>query len=394
MLQVARQVATDAMRLEVESHIEDCAACEEECARWKLVGMVKRYLPPRLGPSAERRIIDGLVSAGTPGLVAVAAPVSPRPRSLSVARWSAITVSAAAFVFLGLFAVHLVFGPRGSTEMVREGEVVDAVAPGSVSFGGARVKYLAGTHMILHPGGRTLALMKGEVDVDVTPGLPGRFRVATAKFTVEVLGTRFFVTPQSVRTVRGRVRVLDLGGREQAVLTAGGAWMVPVAPASPAATIEAAAPEPPPPVVAPEPAPASPSAAPPTVRHVRVTALLSRSRAALARGKARQARGLALRALAADPTERQVASSQLLLADSLLVARRPRAAIEAYRGVVRRYPRAPEAETAQFAVGQLLLERGAAAEAAAAFNDYLTRYPTGRFVRESREHLAQIRSKE
>ena len=57
-------------------------------------------------------------------------------------------------------------------------------------------------------------------------------------------------------------------------------------------------------------------------------------------------------------------------------------------------PLAPEGEAAAFAVAQLLLERGAEAEAGVAFNDYLARYPHGRFVRETRERLTQINASE
>jgi TolA-binding protein len=85
-----------------------------------------------------------------------------------------------------------------------------------------------------------------------------------------------------------------------------------------------------------------------------------------------------------------VASTQLLLADTLLVSRRRDEAIDAYRRVVRRSARFPEAETAEFTIGQLLYERGSATEAASTFERYLDRYPHGRFAREAREHLVRI----
>ena len=78
--------------------------------------------------------------------------------------------------------------------------------------------------MTFHPAARGLTLSKGEADLDVSPGLPGRFRVTTSRFVAEVLGTRFVVTQDSVRTRRGRVRVLDQAGNEVAVLDAGERW--------------------------------------------------------------------------------------------------------------------------------------------------------------------------
>jgi tetratricopeptide (TPR) repeat protein len=126
---------------------------------------------------------------------------------------------------------------------------------------------------------------------------------------------------------------------------------------------------------------------------VNVSDLLSRGRAALAAGDAGLARTLIERALAAGPGEAEAPALELLQADALLVARRPDDAIGAYRRVARRRARAPEGETAAFAVGQLLFERGAEAEAGAALYDYLARYPHGRFVREARERLTQLDSK-
>jgi len=78
------------------------------------------------------------------------------------------------------------------------------------------------------------------------------------------------------------------------------------------------------------------------------------------------------------------------MADSWLVARRPDEALAAYRGVMQRHARTPEGETASFTVGQLLVERGAKGEARAAIEDYLARYPRGRFVREAQERLDQL----
>jgi ferric-dicitrate binding protein FerR (iron transport regulator) len=247
--------------------------------------------------------------------------------------------------------------------------------------------------MTLYPSARTLVLSAGQADLEVTPGLPGRFRVTTPRFVVEVLGTRFVVTTESVRTLRGRVVVLDRQNKQLASLTGGANWTL--ADASAPGASPSVPPEPP------KPAPprdgderdVGAASAPPRSRSIPASQLLMRSRSALARGESRQARALAQRALAAGPTDRESATGQLLLADAFLVEKRSGEAIEAYRRVVQRWARAPEAEVAQFAVAQLLLERGARAEAEVALRNYLAWYPLGRFVREAREHLSLLRSR-
>jgi hypothetical protein len=142
-----------------------------------------------------------------------------------------------------------------------------------------------------------------------------------------------------------------------------------------------------------EAAPAPVQARAPARAAANVSQLLAKSRAALAVGDAGLARSLIVRAFAAGPGEADTTALELLRADALLVARRPDEAIVAYRRVARRRASAPEGETAAFAVGQLLFERGAEAEAGAALYDYLARYPHGRFVREARERLTQLDAK-
>ena len=118
--------------------------------------------------------------------------------------------------------------------------------------------------------------------------------------------------------------------------------------------------------------------------------LIARAKQALADGDTGAARSWVNQALRADPVVRDLAAAHLLLADARLVEKRPDEAISAYREVARRHGRTPEGETALFALGQLLVERGRPAEAAAAFHDYLARYPMGRFLREVRERIEQV----
>ncbi|HEX2660627.1 MAG TPA: tetratricopeptide repeat protein, partial [Polyangia bacterium] len=361
---------------------EECAACAEEAAHWKLVGLVKRYDGPRLNALAHRRILDRLVTAASspaPGigpatLAHERAVPRPRSRRALIVAVPALAAAAAALVLL--------VGTRHRPRVVAEGETLDAIEAGTVTFGGARIAYRPGTRMTFHPAARALTLSRGEVDLDVTPGLPGRFHVNTSRFIVEVLGTRFAVTPDDVRTRHGTVRVLGLAGQPLAVVPAGEGWTFhePVLP-----PVVAAPPE----TVATPASPRPPEAAAVRGERLSNSDLLARGRAALARGDAKQARALGTRVLAASPTDGQAAAAELLLAQALLVARHPDDAIRAFRRVARTRPAAPEGELATFTIGQLLFERGAGAEADAAFDEYLTRYPSGRFVREARERLVE-----
>jgi hypothetical protein len=393
MPDLTRGTASDAVRLEAESHLESCAACRDERGVWAVLGALRnqRDAEPRLRSFAERRVLARLVEARAAG--------APAPRSSRAPRL-AIGLAAIALVAAGGTLVARVGGERltalfraAPAPVVVEGQKIEAAAPGAIAFSGAGVSYQPGTSLTFHPAARTVDVARGEADFDVDPksGLPGHFRVTAKRLVVEVLGTRFVVTPTSVRTLRGRVRILDRAGHEVAVLRAGEWWSGADEPAAP--TPPPVAPEAPEVVLEPAPVAAPVRAPSRAVAHVSVSELLAKSRAALAAGDAGQARALIERAFAAGPGEADATALELLRADALLVARRPDEAIVAYRRVARRRASAPEGETAAFAVGQLLFERGAESEAGAALYDYLARYPHGRFVREARERLTQLDAK-
>jgi hypothetical protein len=393
LLEVVRGTASEAVRLEVESHLEDCESCSVERGRWGLVGLLREQPTPTLSAGAQKRVLTRLLESR----------VGEGSRMRSVVDSSRRRAVLAACVAGGLAAATLTFAIVGRErgETLTETKRIEASAPGTVSFGGARIAYEDGAQLLADPPRRRLALVSGQVDVDVDAkaGLPGRFRVVTDRFIVEVLGTRFIVTPRSVRTLRGRVHVLDLQEHELALLVAGESWTVPeptaappVAPSAPASAspppAEAAAPSS---VPAPAPVPVArvqpASAQPPSVEQ-----LLARGRAATSEGDVPAARAWLARARASKPNEAESAALDLLEADAWLVAKQNDDAIAAYRRVATRWLGRPEAETASFAVGQLLAEGDSVLAAETALTEYLAHYPHGRFVREAREQLAQLQS--
>ena len=388
LLELVRGTASDAVRLEVESHLADCEGCRSERARYGLLGWLKEQPASALGAAASRRVLARLLE-GTPASAARGrrAPIVGRQRGARLfAVGAGLALSAAALILL----LH------GRVETLSEPRQIEAESGGVVAFGGARVAYAPGTKLLAEPAQRRLALARGEVDVDVDPraGLRGHFRVATDRFVVEVIGTHFVVTSSGVQTLRGRVRVLDLEDRELAVLGPGESWTAPrpAAAAEPPREPAAAAPPIAPPAVELAPAPRPSEHAAPGARRASVAQLLARGRAAMSDGDADGARAWIARAREAAPAEDEAAALDLLEADAWLVTKQPDAAIAAYRRVARRWSGTAQAETATFAVGQLLVEGDSPLAAETALTEYLAHYPHGRFAREAQEQLAQLRA--
>ena len=383
--------ASEADRLRVEEHLATCESCRREKARWLLMETLREQPSAQLSTAARDRVLSAIIAAPK-------GRVSELPtRRVSLRLGFAVAaVTCAMALGIGLWAVKpdlaKVAGkqptvipapaPPGDldpTPTVAK-EVIVAEKPGELAYGGAQIRYQAGTSFRVLPRLRQVELVKGELDVEVTPGLPGRFRVACPGFSAEVLGTHFIVGPSSVRTLHGKVRVLSADGKEVAMLAAGQSWQAPGPVDPPPVGLVAA------PAVS---TPARPRPRPAT-RGPSVDHLLSEARAVLGAGNPAQARARIEQALDAEPTRRQRAIAELLAADSLLVEGKYTAALAGYRRTLALFDGFPEAETAAYAIAQLLTERGESNEAHLALSRYLDRYPQGRFKQEASRKLASL----
>jgi hypothetical protein len=271
-------------------------------------------------------------------------------------------------------------------------DLVLAKQAGALDYAGARIRFVAGAHFRMHPNTRQVDLLAGELEVTVTPKLPGRFQVVTPAFSVEVLGTHFTVGLDRVETHRGKIRVLHPSGTELAVLLAGQTWKPEQVGVS--SSVPSIAPLAILPAVSLPGASTIPSRPRPRLQPVQMglsaERLLTEARSILGAGNPALARTRIDAALDADPNRRQRAMAELLAADTLLVESRYQAALAGYRRTMALFSGFPEAETAAFAIAQILCERGGKAEARAALLQYLERFPQGRFHEDAVRKLAQL----
>jgi ferric-dicitrate binding protein FerR (iron transport regulator) len=377
--------ASEAERLALESHLADCGACRDEHAALEGVRRLRDWEPAPLSEVARERVRRA-------ALEALDAPARPER--------SRRPLVAAGFTSLAAAAALLVVILRPPASRIVDGDVaivgvagkkippraeLHAAGPGHVILDGPKVALAAGTDVGWDLESRTVALAHGSVDVDVDPRRHQRFRVKTPRFLVEVLGTRFTVTGEGVRTERGKVRVSQLDGTTIRIVAAGESWSLPALPAPPAppppAPIRVAAPAAP---IADDLGPASAPAAAREAGRRR----LADARQALSSGDGEAARAL-LRPLLRKHGLVAV-EARTLVAESYLVERRYDEAIDNYGAILALAPRAPQAESALYAVAQLQLESGQRERAARTLARYLAQYPHGRFAHEARERLELI----
>lgn len=411
---------SEADRLRVEQHLGDCEACRETLAVSRFVRETLRDAAGELSDTARTRAIQGALDRGRPGKTM-------RPTSRRVLGASAVGLSLAAAAGLILVlaqpdervakpevrpsaASELASAPSaqpgaGPVEAAPPADLpaatatiaetapwIEASSPEQHRFAHAEVELAANTRARFDAAARTLELDHGRVDVDVdaSKGLP--FAVETQHFRVEVLGTRFVVTPSSVSVKRGRVQVFGRDGSVLArELAAGGSYhygSVPQGLDAPSAgnlgvrggesKSEAAA------TTRPEPEPSA-SAAP-----VKSAALwLREAREALGRGDTQGARTLVSSAEASAPTRGERAEGNTVRAEAALLERDPAAALSLYRDIGQRYADLAAGDNAAFAAAQLAARADKAHEREL-LEAYLARYPNGRFRDEAKQRLERL----
>lgn len=430
LLHRSRDALSDAERLELEEHLQTCARCTADVVAIEGIRAVLGCVPARpLGEQRVARAIErAFARAGEQTLGEVAErggerTTAPRRRIWMIATTAIVPLAAAAVLLWWAGGADSVQTPiiaplQPASDRVIRGQVraggrtltASAHIPSGTSvvssddatlgLGPARVELRPRTEVIWNGDTHALHLEQGHVALSVEPTPARRFRVITDAFIVEVVGTRFQVTPDRVSVIEGVVRVLDAGGtRSIAELHDGDSWAVapPVPPAvgpAPAPMLEPVAPD--------ESAPArhpidsaggrtdaGRTAARPANRETRrdTTQWLIRARAALTKGHLDDARRAARSALAASPSREQSAEARTILAECTQAAGDSAEAIRLYLVIAGRYPDLDAGQTALFAAARLEANRGRTDEARALLRRYLRAYPDGQFAADARSRL-------
>ena len=403
---LARRAAglTESERLEVESHHAECRHCQAEARALSAVRTLAADAPV-LSPQARELVLRRAFDLTLPGRAASDPDLARTPKW----RWggAALAFAVAALLLLGLARGRNWFAPTakdhvaaGSVSLPDRELAINAEIPANTELSSATGAHLAvghaevdaepGTRVLWRASEANLVLHSGAVHVVVEHVPHEHFRVTTDTFIVEVVGTRFQVSPQGVRVSRGVVRVLSLDGREVlAVLPAGGSWSapvpVPVPALAPVLALDTPAPD------AAHDAPPS-SSAKDAEASVSVAQWLSDARHALAAHRVAEAQRAADAALRLHPSALEVAEARTLLAECAGASGDAERAVRLYLSVAHQFPSLPAAENALFAAARTRDRSGQAAQAQALFESYLKRYPVGRFRAEAERHVARLES--
>lgn len=376
---------SDADRLRLEHHLTNCASCRTGVAANKLVRDLMHEASPRLSQSARERVLSR----------ALAAPVrqeeirekyGPSMRAVTyVAALAACGVVAFWFFSPSPESAGTAFSAPSSAsgEQVERGTHasletnleqspwIEASTEEKRIFAHATVSLPEGARVRFDAKSNALSLAAGRIEVDVDPKAHTPFSVHTAHFQVQVLGTQFTVSPDSVQVTRGTVRVVSSAGEILAPsLTSGESFHFGVP------KIAAASPN------------RSPKAQASQAHSAAQT--LQKAREALARGDTQAARALLAELPPQGSSRKDRAEAATLTAEIALLERDPRQAMSLYLDLAKRFSDLPAGENACFAASQLAA-RAAPEREAQLLDRYLTTYPQGRFVQEAKQRLEKLR---
>jgi hypothetical protein len=385
---------SEAERLRVEQHLGECQECSESLSLSRFVRATLREAAGELPESARMRAIKNALSesAKRQPSIRVAKGLPRYALGLSLAAAAALLVwlvrtpltQTAAVVSKPGAAAHeaaLARAPatpkaQEPAPKAQEPALVESTGREQHTFAHATVTFAPATRARFDAATRTLFLEQGAIDVDVNPEAGASFSVVTESFRVEVMGTRFSMTPYAVTVQHGRVRVLGPTGVVLASALGKGETFT-LASEAPSASKPGSKPE------------SKPSKSGPKLPAKSAKQLLAEARGALYRSDAAGARALVGEAEKARPARADRAEAGTLRAEILMLERDHTAAVQAYRDVATHYAELAAGENASFAAAQLAV-KVAPTKAHELLEAYLARYPHGRFESEVRERLRRL----
>ncbi len=397
-----------AERLRVEQHLSGCERCRREHGFVTTFAAVADEAAERQVSSAahERILREANVrfARGDSGL-------APAP-ALGQKSWILGTVMACAALALAYFGLtrapeqaltrsgsspslpaaeasrsHLVSGelrdgtaalPQGAT--LPDDRALQPRGPIVVQLAHARLEVARASSLSWSEVTRVVSLLDPSVHVEVDPSAHRSFRVKTAQFLVEVLGTAFRIDQNTVTVERGRVQVLSRDATERLADLGPGQAFTYRDPAGEPQVAASSSLDPQRPVSGPGARAEAKDALP-------AAALLARARRHLSGGDTKRARSDLAAALLVTTNPAEQALAHMLTADCALVEGNARQAVAKYLEVNQRFRSLPVAETALFSAARVESSSGNRAAARELLRSYLERYSTGQFRKDAEDRL-------
>src|SRR5262245_584180 len=198
--------ATEAERLELEAHLATCARCSEEHALLLIAARALRTAPPEtLSAPARERVRRAALAQRAH------APAVVRRLRWPLAGGVALAMAAGVAIWIGTRAgsefsilqgdVTVGAGPAASGDDPGRGAVAfHSGRGGEVKLADASTALAPATDIVWRHERRIVELRAGTLTVDVVHRPGQHFEVRTPGFIVEVVGTKFTVDMQGVKT--------------------------------------------------------------------------------------------------------------------------------------------------------------------------------------------------